>query len=1817
MLELLFETDKTLSTSIFKAPRALHLLWVTYGYSFQEMFPIKDEKLKEAFIHWYLWNRRNISFYYNQQVMENIVSINHRLTLFENDEIFLCPTPLMQLIWNYRNDLQEQFPYDKDGCNIDFWKWWLENGSNEYGMAIPFLLVGNKEVIPFESIIEFLEKTEMLRNLSLEMLSEFRKYYHIFESGISISPYMHLIWKSRADLQSAFPDILETDVELYLQWWKDHGQIYENAAESDIDVVLVKSKELIVRNEAAIIGHPAGMLGIGEDARLISESLDSVSIGNTLFIANPEICSEDYAKNSFASLQEHSGDYFFNIFCMPASDILHVLIHHGLEIFYGAKFNICIIQWELENFPKDYDILKYLFDQVCSISTFSAQSISKSLGVKVDVIPLPVKDNLSVDLTLKQQNKLKFTYFFAFDGNSFISRKNPLGVIEAFQRAFVGKQDVKLIIKAMNTGKSDIWHECKRRAYCDERITIVEDKLTRNEYIKLLEQIDCVVSLHRSEGFGRVIAEAMLMNKPVIVSQYSGNMDYTDDETAFMVTGQLVPLYEGDYHFYEENVWFQPDLDAAAREFMYVFEHPEAAADKATVARAKVLKNYSLEACGKSFYSAILKLAIKESDLFDEDFYIRNHPEASADPIEHYIKEGWQQDCNPSALFNTAYYLEKNSDVKKLKMNPLVHYILHGQAEGRVQSELEEKNSFERQVQTQNTKALKKIIRESDLFDEDFYIRNHPEASADPIEHYIKEGWQQDCNPSALFNTAYYLEKNSDVKKLKMNPLVHYILHGQAEGKKQEKIIDIGIMSKIEDAQDGIIFISHDATTTGAPIVLLELCRQYRNTYKKSMVIILMAGGELQKDFEELAIVINLNMSLFTKNIAIDNAYKIFFDILAKKGYTQCVANTVLSGFLNEFLEDNCIETTYLIHEMPELIDEFNFTQAALNIGSSRSSIVFSSKYVADKFSNLYMNKNAAQHIIPQGISENAICTDKKAAKKRLCEIIGCDSDSCKVILGAGLAQYRKGTDLFLSTAAECYKKGKIDNLHFIWLGNREKEYEDWKYKVLPTLQYKEHIHFIDFVDDPTDFFGGSDIFLLTSREDPLPGVALIALKNLLPVIMFESTGGIEEYITKSNGAVIEQFNTLKMTEKVLEFLKYDKAEKCETKVNTTSEYFTKVMTLFKKKNNQKISVIIPNYNYEQYVEQRIDSIIKQAYHPDEIIFLDDCSTDNSVVIAENKLRESGVPYQIILNEENEGVYRQWLKGIQLARNELIWIAEADDFSDPNFLKSLVSYFNSDDNLGLAYAQSKIVDDSGNVVSEDVRFHTDSIDQEKWKKSYISKGIYEIEHALLYRNTIPNVSACLFNRKYLEGIDETLLRYKYCGDWYLYSYLLIKSNVAFCKRSLNYFRKHSSNVTTINTYRSDYIKEVLEIKKYLFSILNISCSQYNIMLELFAKDFLKGNPNEDNIRVEISEGIRYLESKTAKHIVFVTFNGEFGGSEVLWYEAAKHIVQKQCKVSVLCKSHLLDEEKKGELGDCNVDLFEQSVLNIESFQKLMPDYVVFSIGDHNDGGEFFTFCKKNNIEYVIVNQLVKEDMWTTDKEQLDQIFGGYASASATFFTCKNNIDIFERKMNSQLSNAQIHFNPISIDRDDYVPYPNIEDTYHLAFPARLLTIHKGQDVLIRVLAQSKWRKRNLQVNFYGEGPDYKKLVRLVNELNLASIKFHGYINNIRTIWENNHAFILTSHMEGIPIVLLGAMFAGRVSIVTDVGGNSEVLEKNRTGFIARTPTEEAIDEALEHAWTKREEWKRMGEHARESILSHYPEKPLEDFKIKLEKVFNW
>ncbi|MES2204565.1 MAG: glycosyltransferase [Pseudomonadota bacterium] len=349
-------------------------------------------------------------------------------------------------------------------------------------------------------------------------------------------------------------------------------------------------------------------------------------------------------------------------------------------------------------------------------------------------------------------------------------------------------------------------------------------------------------------------------------------------------------------------------------------------------------------------------------------------------------------------------------------------------------------------------------------------------------------------------------------------------------------------------------------------------------------------------------------------------------------------------------------------------------------------------------------------------------------------------------------------------------------------------------------------------------------------------------------------------------------------------------------------------------------------------------------------------------------------------------------------------------------------------------------------------------------------------------------------------------------------------------------------------------------------------------------------------------------------LAFISTNAgavEGGGSEVLWMEAALKLSQStDIKIAVNIDSPLLLQPQMQLLKSSGIEIYYREKSHYSILKKFKPQMVIFSLGHHNEGTDWHNACRANRIPYCIINQLTIEGCWP-DAETAQWVKRFYLNAEKVFFTSKNNLKLMERQIATAIPNATQHYNPVHIDRKVSLDFPKIESFYTLAFPARYSVIHKGHDILFETLNQNKWKQRNLIINLYGHGEDKNSLAQLKEHYGLKNVIFNEYKKDILDIWRANHGIILTSRMEGMPIVLLGAMLCGRVPIVTDVGGAREIIQDNCSGFIAQAPTAELIDEALERAWNARERWEEIGAAARKSILNFMPEDPVQNFIEKL------
>jgi glycosyltransferase involved in cell wall biosynthesis len=227
-----------------------------------------------------------------------------------------------------------------------------------------------------------------------------------------------------------------------------------------------------------------------------------------------------------------------------------------------------------------------------------------------------------------------------------------------------------------------------------------------------------------------------------------------------------------------------------------------------------------------------------------------------------------------------------------------------------------------------------------------------------------------------------------------------------------------------------------------------------------------------------------------------------------------------------------------------------------------------------------------------------------------------------------------------------------------------------------------------------------------------------------------------------------------------------------------------------------KVSVVIPNYNHARFLEQRIDSVLNQTFQDFEIIFLDDLSTDNSKEILAKYANHPKIGHRIFNDTNSNSTFKQWNKGIGLATGEYIWIAESDDYAAPGFLEKLVPILDRDLNVGLAYCQSYLVDETSKILSPNFLACTDCFDRQRWLSNYLNHGKNECENFLAGKNTIPNASAVLIRKSvYLSEVDCDNEAFKVAGDWFTWSKILLAADVYFVAESLNYFRSCEGSVS--------------------------------------------------------------------------------------------------------------------------------------------------------------------------------------------------------------------------------------------------------------------------------------------------------------------------------------------------------------------------------------------------------------------------------------
>lgn len=624
-----------------------------------------------------------------------------------------------------------------------------------------------------------------------------------------------------------------------------------------------------------------------------------------------------------------------------------------------------------------------------------------------------------------------------------------------------------------------------------------------------------------------------------------------------------------------------------------------------------------------------------------------------------------------------------------------------------------------------------------------------------------------------------------------------------------------------------LLLMVHDANPHGAQYLALSLVAEFVRMGVE-VETLLLGDGWLASHFETLAPLHRLHDMDAARQEAMTTN-------LRARGFEAVIANTAVCGRSIGPFVDAGMRIVSLIHELPGLIASYGLQDALAGLVDASDHVVVSSRAVREGvLAMLSRPENAISKLVlrPQGLyTRNRYrgAVDQTAARVRLRDRLGVPHHVA-VVLAVGYADARKGVDLLAEAAVRaCAQRG---DLHFIWVGQREPGICADVDARLAAAGIGDRFRFAGLDFDTDDYFAGADVYALSSREDPLPSVALESMAVGTPVVAFSGTGGAADLVDGRAGYAVPAFDVDAYAAALLHVINNPSLR---TRLGAAGMDIIDREFAFRKYalsllamigyDTPQVSAVVPNFNYARFLPERIDSISTQTFPIAEILVLDDASTDNSLDIL-GLLRAYSHPEPLVIrNAVNSGsAFLQWLEGVRRAEGEFVWIAEADDAAEPALVETLIRAMRADTRIVMAYAQSCRVDSAGGPLAPDYLGYTDDISVDRWRAPYTVSGAEEVERALAIKNTVPNVSAALFRRdallQVLEEHMETLARFRIAGDWVVYLLVLKLGYIHFAPDAMNRHRHHAKSITgTIDSRRHwEEVVAVQSLARRLYAV---------------------------------------------------------------------------------------------------------------------------------------------------------------------------------------------------------------------------------------------------------------------------------------------------------------------------------------------------------------------------------------------------------------
>lgn len=588
------------------------------------------------------------------------------------------------------------------------------------------------------------------------------------------------------------------------------------------------------------------------------------------------------------------------------------------------------------------------------------------------------------------------------------------------------------------------------------------------------------------------------------------------------------------------------------------------------------------------------------------------------------------------------------------------------------------------------------------------------------------------------------------------------------------------------------------------------------------------------------------------------------------------------------------------------------------------------------------------------------------------------------------------------------------------------------------------------------------------------------------------------------------------------------------------------------------ISVIVPNFNHEKYLRQRLETVYSQTYKNFEVILLDDLSADNSLEVLREFQERHKNNTRLIANEKNSGnVFKQWRKGIEAARGQLIWIAESDDYSQENFLAELVSAFR-DETIKLAFVRTDFIQDG--VKTFDTENYLSDINSFDWKKNFAVTAADFVANAMAIKNVIPNVSSVVFRKpsNFRKDFLELWHGMKLCGDWLFYLEIMKGGCIYYTPAATNFYRVHQNSTSLKIQKEIRYYEEHERIAEFAAQNYNLPLEVHTRHLKLLEEHYLSYFGGKDKADVAKYFRLEKIQQvKRRQNILMSVFSMSIGGGETFPLILANELHLKGYPVTVLDfqMAEDLPEVRKKLLPDIPFVRIKE----VENLAEVVKKFQIDIIHTHHGSvDEAATFIP--NVRHVVTLHGMYE---ATVQPHLNNLLKKVQKhVNAFVYIADKNLQPFI-DFNWQ---PDEHFFKIGngLERFKINPVPrqslNIPaESFVCCVVSRAIPEKGWLPAINAVELANKTSPRRIDLILVGAGEMYDKLQGKVSEF----VHLMGFKSNVRDYLAAADIGLLPSEFAGesFPLLIIDSLFSGRPVVSSNLGEVTNML-KNSDGELA-------------------------------------------------------